>query len=179
MSGASFSAAGKANFRGARSCRATCTIVQSAVAVMHAAQALWGAKAITILQQETGASERTVRYWRAGTRAPSLSEAAPLLRSEDGLAFLAAIMDDAQPLWWRTFKQQLAVADVRRMERAARRRLEEALDADADLAATIDRAEALLMGDADHARRVGHAPRARAGLQDRALAAAGGRARRG
>lgn len=157
--------------RGARSCMQTCPPMQTVIAVMRAAQGLWGLKAITILQEITGRSERTVRYWRARRRNLSSDELATLIRSEDGLTFLSAVMADSEPRWWMAFKQQVAIKDARRYERAARRKLQEAIDADADLTAAIERADALLVSDPDFYRPNADAQRAIARVPHRAVAA--------
>lgn len=46
--------------------------------------------------------ERTAKHRASRTRRLKDDEIAALLRSEDGIHFLVAIMDDARPKWWRT-----------------------------------------------------------------------------
>jgi len=145
---------------------------------MRAAYGLWGRKAITILQQDTSRSERTVRYWRAASRAPSAGDLATILRGEDGLSFLSAIMADARPAWWKLFQQQVAAIDARRLQRAAERRLQEALDARSDITDAIARADALLVGDPHFYRPHADAVRSMAGVSDRPVAPASKRGRR-
>jgi hypothetical protein len=81
----------------------------------------------------------------------SPNEIALLLRSEDGFAFLSEIMSKAPrpPLWWRICRPLMASTDAARLQqralRIAQRTLKEALNADADLTATLARGQAALM----------------------------------
>lgn len=86
--------------------------------------------------------ERSAKHRLAGTRYFSAEEIATLLRSEEGLSFLTALMADAKPRWWQLFQSHRALIDARRSQAVARRQLQEAIDADADLTAAIARADA-------------------------------------
>lgn len=123
----------------------------------------------------TGISERSAKYRMSEERPFTGDEIARLLRSEHGLDVLAAIMGGARPMWFRRLLQQRAVSDARRFEQVARRRLQEALDADRDLTAAIARADALLVCDADFHRPHADALGAMAGLPRRAMASGGAR----
>jgi hypothetical protein len=76
-----------------------------------------------------------------------VEELGALIRSERGFEIVAAIMGDARPEWWRIVVPLMDAADARKMQIAARRRLEKtiesAVDADKHLTATIRRAEAV------------------------------------
>ena len=116
-----------------------------------------------------GLSERGAKHRLAGSREFTAEELALMLRSEHGLTFLSAIMADATPRWWVALSQQVAIKDARRYEAAARRKLKEAIDAEADLSNAISHADALL--DQDFMRPHSDALRAMSRLPDRALAA--------
>jgi uncharacterized protein YutE (UPF0331/DUF86 family) len=91
-----------------------------------------------------------------------------MLRSEHGLRFLSAVMADARPRWWVAFKSQAAITNARRHEAAARRSLQEAVDATADLSAAIARTE--ILPDQDFHRGHVDALRTMAGVSDRTMA---------
>jgi hypothetical protein len=118
-------------------------------------------------------NERVAKHRLAGTRRFTDEDIALLLRSERGIDYLVAIMGDAEPDWWRRFKAHVAVTNAARVQRAARRQLEEAVDAGAELAATIARAEAALsFQDEDFRRPHVDAQRSVARTQNRAVAQA-------
>jgi hypothetical protein len=131
---------------------------------MRVARSLWPRKTAAELAEVTGASVRTAERWLAGDRALSTAALAALIRSEQGLDFLVALMAGAEPAWWRRVNAYLAAIDAQRLQRAARRRLREALDADAAFSADIERAGALLVHDEDFYREQIDARRAAARL---------------
>jgi len=138
--------------------------------VMLAARSLWPRKTAAELAELTGASLRTAERWLAGERTLSTDALAALIRSERGLDFLVALMADAEPVWWRRVKAYFAAIDAQRLQRAARRRLREAIDADTALSAAIGRADALLVQDEEFYREQGDALRAVARGPHRTLA---------
>lgn len=107
-------------------------------------------------------------------RSFSDDEIGALIRSEQGLQIVTAIMGDANPKWWRICAALMDAADVRQMQIVAQRRiaktLREAIDADADITAAIQRSEALAFHDEEHMRPHLDALRAMARLSDRAVA---------
>ena len=117
-----------------------------------------------------GVSDGAAHKKLTGERAFSAAELAALIRSEHGLDFLVALMADAEPAWWRRAKAYFAAIDAQRMQRTARRKLREAIDADADLSAAIGRADALLVQDADFYGAHADAVRAAARVPDRTMA---------
>jgi hypothetical protein len=97
--------------------------------VIAAAQALWPRKTAAELALRSGASVRTCERWigeRCGLSAEALAE---LLRSEDGLKFLEAVMGDARPKWWRMFRRQIERGQIRRDLDHLRKR-QDALDSE-------------------------------------------------
>jgi hypothetical protein len=105
----------------------------------------------------------------------SIDEFATMLRTPDGFQYLTAVMSDSTVQWWRILAPLMELAEVQSMQLRARRKFQRvvqgALDADRDLAATIARAEVLLVQDEDFHRPHADALRAMAGLPDRAVAA--------
>lgn len=108
-------------------------------------------KAWAFVAEQLGLEERTAKHRIASTRQFSADEVGELLRSEDGFRYLAAIMSAApnMPLWFRICAPLMELADVQRMQLAARRRYEAAIrktaDADEQLTATLRRGQAALM----------------------------------
>jgi hypothetical protein len=127
-------------------------------------------KTWSYLVNALGVSERVAKHRLARSREFTVEELALMLRSERGIDYLVAIMGDAEPAWWSRFKKHVAVAEAARMQRAARRKLQEAIDADADLSAAITRAAVLQ--DEDFHRPQVDALRASGGLQNRSVAPA-------
>ncbi len=78
------------------------------------ARALWPVKAAQNLAHKTNVSERAAAYWLAGEREVTLDAARTLLRSEEGYAFLAALMGDCDARWWKRVKLNAATAETRR-----------------------------------------------------------------
>lgn len=61
----------------------------------------------------TGAADRTARDWLALRANYSADALAALLRTEDGLQILEAVMGDARPAWWRKIKRASQLATLR------------------------------------------------------------------
>lgn len=110
--------------------------------LIETARAISPAKTWAYLVSLIRVSERVAKHRVAGSREFTVDELALMLRSERGIDYLVSIMGDAEPAWWQAFKRQVALADAVKMQRAARRRIKEAVDADADLSAAIARAVA-------------------------------------
>jgi hypothetical protein len=104
------------------------TITQPCVlidALINAAYELWPRKTAAELALRSGASVRTCERWigeRCGVSADALAE---LLRSEEGLKFLEAIMADARPVWWKDFKRQIQRAVLHRQQKELKRQIDD------------------------------------------------------
>lgn len=101
------------------------------------------------LVEITGYPLRTVESWLTGSVKIPSDALAQLLRCERGVDFLGAVMADARPAWWRKTLAYFAALDAMSLQRRARRKLREAIDADRDTSAAIARADALLVQDED------------------------------
>jgi hypothetical protein len=145
-------------------------------ALVECAKGISPRKTWAYLASLIGASERVAKHRMAGSREFSIDELARMLRSERGIDYLVTIMGNAEPQWWHAFKKQVAVSDSIRMQRAARRKLQEAIDADADLTAAIARAVAL--SDPEFHRPHVDALSSTGRVLDRAVAPAAGRSKR-
>lgn len=134
---------------GAKSCTRSGTSVPSIDPVMRKARSCFPVKTAAHLSEITGYSERAVKYWLAGeTKIPSDALAA-LIRSEHGLQFLSVLMSGASPTWWTWLQRLGLVSRVLRRRQADLQILREAMDADKELSATLARADALLVHEAD------------------------------
>lgn len=152
-------------------------------------------KTWSFIAETFGLQERTAKHRLAGTRVYTVGELQTLLRSEDGLDFLVAVMGEAQPAWWRWINKVMTLAAVRRRQAedaqeilkletspdtdvGARRRIKGALDADRRISAAIVRAETAVGISRPNVDRVGAAADSRsARLPHRAMAGAKGRGR--
>ena len=87
-----------------------------------------------------GLSDGAARKKLTGERALSVDELATLLRSERGLDFLAAIMNESSPKWWVTVQSAFKLGALRRH----RQQLQEAIHDAERLGDTLARAETAL-----------------------------------
>jgi hypothetical protein len=135
--------------------------------------------AAVILGRWLGVTDKTAKRKLNLERGLTVEELGKLIRSERGFEIVAAIVGDAKPSWWRLVVPLMDAADARKMQIAARRRLEKtiesAVDADKLLAATISRAEALQ--DQDHVSPHLNALRSMARVPSGTLASPKGRRR--
>lgn len=78
-------------------------------------QAIWPLKRDMRLAAITGATDKTARNWLASQPRAAISgdAIAKLLRTEDGLQVLEAIMGDARPAWWRKVQRASRLANLR------------------------------------------------------------------
>lgn len=113
MSSSVLAAAGKSNSRGAQTFTRSHTSVHLTDALMRVAQSIWIRKPVANLIAKTGVSERQAKYLLARKRGISAEALVSLLRSEDGLQFLEAMMGEARPYWWKAFKRKQRRAALR------------------------------------------------------------------
>lgn len=102
--------------------------------IMLRAHALWPRGTAGEVAAITGYSTRAVEDWDAQRARIPGDALVALLQSEWGRQFLAAVMADSEPRWWLKLKALFNALDVVAMQRATRRKLKEALDADQLLA---------------------------------------------
>lgn len=130
------------------------------------------AEASVIFGRWLDISDKTAKRKLNFERGLTVEELGILIRSERGFEIVAAVMGEARPAWWRLVVPLMDAADARKMQIAARRRLEKtiesAVDADQHLTAAIRRAEALQ--DQDHAGPYADALRSMGRVQARAVA---------
>jgi hypothetical protein len=120
-----------------------CALIES---LMQAAHTAWKPKAAANLAALAKVSTSTAERWDQGNGGISAVALANIIRSEEGFRFLAAVMGDAQPKWWRICCALMDVTDAQALQAAARRRLHRAvrgaLDADRSITETIARLDA-------------------------------------
>lgn len=160
--------AGRSDQSGRSICKAS-SLISKKIKEMYA-----NAKPSAVLADWLGIGMRTAERKLGGSRPYSAEEIAHLLRSERGFEILTAVMADAKPAWWCICTPLMEIAEIRKMQKAAQRRvskaLEGALDADRDLTAAIARADALAVYDEDHMRPHLDALRSMARVPDRSVA---------
>jgi hypothetical protein len=160
----------RTNFVTAKSCVQTRNKLRMNLEIAATARRLFPLKTAMQLVEITGYPQRTVEYWLTGNAKIPSDAIAMLLQSEWGVDFLGALIGSAKPSWWRKTLSYFAAVDAMSLQRRARRKLQEAIDADAELRATISRAEALAIHDEEHARPYLDALRAQARPVNRAMA---------
>jgi hypothetical protein len=93
--------------------------------VMRAVQAVWPTKTDMALAEKTRRSDRLCRYWIENKYSLSADDLVLLLRTNEGLQILEAVMGDVKPMWWRDFKRSVKRAELRRQQREILKALDE------------------------------------------------------
>lgn len=141
--------------------------------LLQCVKTLFPHKAWAHLADFLGLSERGAKHRLAGTRRFTADELCLLLQTDHGFKILTAAMADANPMWWRICRPLMEVAEVQQMQIKANRKLNKAIkdasDADRAIAATIGRADALLVQDEEFYRGHSRAVRHSAGVVDSAV----------
>lgn len=168
MTAASLAIGKNANDGSAINCGRSRNTLRSDDAIISVCRAIFPNKCAQHVSDLTGYPLRTVEYIFAGGKMPA-DLLAILIRSDYGVRFVAALMVDATPTWWTRIRSYLTTLDAMKLQRAAQRKLQEALDAEGDLSAAIENSTRILSGE-DMARERGDARRALVSGQRRALA---------
>jgi len=92
--------------------------------ITAAIKELWPAKTTAHVAYFADVSERSVRFWLAGSTRMSVEHVAALLRTDDGYRILEAIMGDAEPEWWLTTKVAHELRQTRRAIAAQQKRID-------------------------------------------------------
>lgn len=100
---------------------------------MLAARSLWPRKTAAELSMRTGTQMRGCEYWLARRSGMSAESLAALLRSDEGLQILEAIIGDARPVWWRAFKRSIRRSELRRQQTELAKAIEANEQAELDL----------------------------------------------
>lgn len=87
-------------------------------ALVETARGISPVKTWGYLAKLLGITERVAKHRMAYTRTFTADEVAALLRSEQGIHFLVAIMDDARPKWWRTMLKMGVLGGIERRREA-------------------------------------------------------------
>lgn len=154
MRAASAALALKANLGTAKDCGRDRRAVQLNAAVMQKARVLFPNKTAMHLVDITGYSERACEYWLSGNAKIPADALAMILRSEWGLEFLEVLMDGSPAPWWRKLAAYFATITAISLQKAARRKMQEAFDADAELDALLIQDEAFYRPHVDAVRNV-------------------------
>ncbi len=149
MTAVSATASGRANFGTAKNCGESRNKLRMNLEIAATARRLFPLKTALQLVEITGYPQRTVEYWLTGNSKIPSDALAMLLRSEWGVDFLGAVMGGAKPGWWKTTLAYFASLDALARTRKANRAIREAVDANAQLNASIARATALRVQDED------------------------------
>lgn len=118
-------------------------------AVMRKAHSLWPRKTAAEVAAIAHVLPRAAERWTEGKREISADALARLLRSEQGIHFLVAVMGDARPRWWSALLRMGLVGSIQRRREADLRLLRRVADANrtAEHAAALE--ASLLVQDAE------------------------------
>lgn len=132
------------------------------------------AEAAVVFGRWLNVSDKTAKRKLNFERGLTVEELGILIRSERGFEIVAAVMGDAKPAWWRLVVPLMDAAEARKMQLIAKRRMaktiEGLVDADRNLTAAIQRAEALAVQDEEHIGPHLDALRSMGGIQNRTVA---------
>jgi hypothetical protein len=118
--------AATANSGGEGSCTRSGTILPPIAAVMRAVRAITeNKKPSAYLRERTDMSPRWAKELLRGRAKISGEHLAELLRSDEGLEILEAIMGDTKFNWWKSFKRKVRRENLRRDIKALQREAEE------------------------------------------------------
>lgn len=153
----------KANLGTAKDCGRDRRALQMNAALMQKARVLFPNKTALYLVDLTGYSQRACEYWLSGDAKVPADAVAMLLQSDFGLDFLKVLMAESEAPWWRKLTAYFAAITAVRLQKAARRKMQEAMDADADLTARhdalLEQDEAFYRPHADAVRAVARSSR--------------------
>jgi hypothetical protein len=148
-----------ANMGHAKDCGAPRRALRLNAELMQKARELFPNKTALHLVEITGYSQRTCEYWLSGDAKLPADALAMILRSEWGLDFLQVAMAESRASWWRKLAAYFATITAVKLQKAARRKMQEAIDADGELDALLQQDEAFYRPHADAARAVAKSPR--------------------
>lgn len=156
MPTASFALAGLSNSGGAKTCTnypERCTISELQGAITDLIKLQNPNKTWAFVASMFGLKERAAKHRLANNSSYTIEELQALLQSENGLSYLNAMMEEAEPEWWFWTKQVMAQASKRRLAAEA---TQEALQLEAQLPPTAA-ARRLTKGNADASKKLNSA----------------------
>lgn len=112
-------------------------------AVMQKARSIFPLKTALELAVLTGYSQRTCEYWLSEKVVIPSDALATLLQSDQGREFLAVVMADAAPRWWKQLKAWLGAASYDAAERRLQQKRKAAMDALVEAGSDISLAQVL------------------------------------
>jgi transcriptional regulator with XRE-family HTH domain len=140
--------------------------------VMQKARGLWSVKTAAQLASRASVSPRAAEHWLSGKREISTDALVQLLRSEEGIHFLVAVMEQARPKWWTTLLRIGLLGSIQRRREADLRLLKRVADADRPAAPQFSAALRLQDEDFYGPLLAGFDESAAAGVPARAVAQA-------
>ena len=153
MAATSLATASLANLGGAEICTIrtkTCTPSALQIAISDLLRFQFPKKTWAVIADAFDLKERAAKHRLSNTTSYTIEELQALFQSEDGRAYLDAIMADATPAWWVWWKQIAAQAEKRRIAAEA---TQEALQLEAQLPPTAA-ARRLTKGSADASKKL-------------------------
>jgi len=119
---------------------------------MRKSRDLFSVKTAHHLSDITGYSVRSCEAWLSERVVIPSDALAELLHSEWGREFLAIVMVDSQPRWWKQFKAWWTAIDYAVAERKLRRKRKEMLDAEFGIEYEPQGSAAQMVSDPDFYR---------------------------
>lgn len=126
MTTASVTGAGLSNSGGANFCttrKKTCTISRLQKAITELVYEHNPKKTWAFVADLFGLAERTAKNRLSNTACYTIEELQLLFQSENGAAYLDAMMADAEPAWWRAVRASIALSEARVLQDVARQRV--------------------------------------------------------
>lgn len=155
MTQAYASTSGSAKTGGAETCTVfpeSCTVSPLQAALTDLVRAFNPQKTWTFVADLFELKERSAKHRLSNTVNYTIEELQLLIQGEDGLAYLEALMAEAEPRWWRDLRKTIELSRIRGeqallqqramaldntpMARQDRRKMKRVIDADRNLSAT-------------------------------------------
>lgn len=125
MSSALLAASGKANPGLEKVFRVSGRSLPPIAAIARVARRIWPVKTDREMSLRTGTSDRACRDLLAERGGMSLDAITSLLKSEEGIDFLEALLGDATPAWRARLHRSIKLAELRQQLEEQRQRIAE------------------------------------------------------
>lgn len=126
MRTASFEAADMSNLGSAKTCTIrteTCTVSRLQQAISELIYDQNPKKTWAFVADLFGLKERAAKHRLANNSSYTIEELQVLFQSENGAAYLDAMMADAEPTWWKAVRSSIALSEARVLQAEAQQRV--------------------------------------------------------
>lgn len=126
MNATSFGSAEMSKMGGAKNCTVrtkTCTVSQLQAAISDLIQQHNPKKTWAFVADLFGLEERAAKYRLSNQARYTIDELQILFQSDNGAAYLDAMMADAEPAWWKAVRASIALSEARLLQAEAQQKV--------------------------------------------------------